>query len=139
MICWVAAKIVREASTIFIVMEKIISDAKKIAFAPEKRFLVPPTIVSMMKTIISIVEKIVLIAVKTVSGIPTAVCALKKIVFVIQTIFMKTKTTVGRTKTMVFIDRCRKLSIFNYLISVKDHGLCVGDLGMGNRVHSGEA
>ena len=111
--------------TVFSVMEKPVSDAKKMGSASEKSVLVPQTVVSMRKTIALIVETKVSIA-------GTRVSTLEKMASRLENIF-------STTKTMVKIDRCCKFICSNCLAIGFDHGPCVGVLGMGNKDHGREA
>jgi hypothetical protein len=119
MICWVVEKIGGEAPTIFSVMEKTLSEEKKIAFAFETIFLVPKTIVSMKKTIVSIAKNIVSTAVKTVSEARNAVCASSTIVLMAKTIVEDTKMIVFNAKKIVVIEKWANFRLCRSFLSLR--------------------
>jgi hypothetical protein len=137
----------------FSVMEKLVPDAKKRGSSSEKSVLVPQTVVWTTQAIALIIETMVSKEGKMVRGTPTTVCTVKKMVSKLKIIFWLPKTLVGAipnmvgtSPTMVEINRCWKILIFNGLIVVSEHGrrgfdhvLRLGDHNVGNEDNGCEA
>jgi hypothetical protein len=100
-------------------MEKPASDTQKMGSASEKSVLVPQTMVWTTQAIALIVETMVSKEGKMVRGTLTTVCTVKKMVSKLENIFRLPKTLVGEiptmvgtSQTMVEINRCWKILIF---------------------------